>query len=156
VRAALPSYRRRVDPGLATEPLDRLLVRTGLALQRFTRRAAGSYGLSATALEVLGALVELDEVSHRDLAGHLRLAPATLTPVIDALEEAGALTRVRDHADRRVVRISITRPGRERYAAAATGVADAVAELPAPSPDQAELIRVHLLDLLDAIERAVP
>jgi DNA-binding MarR family transcriptional regulator len=142
-----------VEPGPATEPLDRLLVRTGLALQRFTRRVAGSYGLSATALDVLGALVELDEVSHRDLAGHLRLAPATLTPVIDALEETGALTRVRDGADRRVVRISITPRGRQRYAEAATGVAAAVAGLPTPSPDQAELIRLHLGDLLDAIER---
>jgi DNA-binding MarR family transcriptional regulator len=156
VRAALPSYRRRVDPGPATEPLDRLLVHTGLALQRFTRRVADSYGLSATALDVLGALVALDEVSHRDLAGHLRLAPATLTPVIDALEGAGALTRVRDGTDRRIVRISITPRGRERYAAAATGVAAAVAGLPTPSSDHAELIRVHLLDLLDAIERTAP
>jgi DNA-binding MarR family transcriptional regulator len=145
-----------VDPGPATEPLDRLLVRTGLALQRFTRRVAAAHGLSATALDVLGALGELDEVSHRDLAGHLRLAPATLTPVLDGLEGAGALTRVRDGADRRVVRVSITSKGRELRAAAATGVADAVAGLPAPSPDQAGPIRAHLIDLLDAIERAEP
>ena len=145
-----------MDPGPAGEPIDRLLVRAGMALQRFTRSVAGSYGLSATALDVLGALVELGAVSHRDLAGHLRLAPATLTPVVDALEGADALIRVRDGTDRRVVRISITPAGRERYAAAAAGVACAVAELPVPSPDEAELIRVHLLDLLAAIERAAP
>ena len=63
---------------------------------------------------------------------------------------------MRDGTDRRVVRISITPRGRERYAAAATGVAAAVAGLPALPSDQAELIRVHLLDLLDAIERAAP
>jgi DNA-binding MarR family transcriptional regulator len=145
-----------VHPGPSTEPLDRLLVRTGLALQRFTRRAAATHGLSATALEVLGALVELDEVSHRDLAGHLRLAPATLTPVLDVLEAAGALTRVRDGTDRRVVRVSITQSGRELCAEAAAGVADAVAGLPAPSPEQAAVIRAHLLSLLDAVDGTVP
>jgi DNA-binding MarR family transcriptional regulator len=148
-----------VHPGPATEPLERLLVRTGLALQRFTRRAAAAHGLSGTGLDVLAALVELDEraeLSQRDLAGHLRLAPATLTPVLDALEAAGALARVRDGADRRVVRVLITPRGRERYAAAAAGVAEAVAGLPAPSPRQAALIRVHLLRLLDAVDRAGP
>ena len=154
MRASLPSYRRGVDP--ATEPLDRLLVRTGLAVQRFTRRVAAAHGLSATALDVLGALVELDEVSHRDLAGTLRLAPATLTPVLDALERAGALARVRDGSDRRVVRVSITERGRQRYAAASAGVTDAVARLPTPSGEQGELIRAHLLDVLEAVDRAVP
>jgi DNA-binding MarR family transcriptional regulator len=141
-----------VHPGPATEPLDRLLVRTGLTLQRFTRRAAAAHGLSATALDVLAALVELDELSHRDLAGHLRLAPATLTPVLDMLEAAGALTRVRDGVDRRVVRVSITPAGRERYAAAAAGVAGVVAGLPEPSPEQEALIRAHLLGLLQAMD----
>jgi DNA-binding MarR family transcriptional regulator len=159
VSAPLPPYGLAVHPGIATEPLDRLLVRTGLALQRVTRKAAAAHGLSATALDVLGALVELDdrhELSHRDLAGHLRLAPATLTPVLDGLEAEGALNRVRDAADRRVVRVSITPHGREWHAAAAAGVATAVAALPAPATDHAAVIRAHLVGLLDAIERAMP
>lgn len=130
-------------------------MRTGSALQRVTRKAAAAHGLSATALDVLAVLVELDEheeLSHRDLAGHLRLAPATLTPVLDMLEAAGALTRVRDGVDRRVVRVSITPAGRERYAAAAAGVAGVVAGLPEPSPEQEALIRAHLLGLLQAMD----
>jgi DNA-binding MarR family transcriptional regulator len=145
-----------VHPGPATEPLDQLLVRAGQELRRFTHRAAAAHGLSATGLEVLAALAELDDLSHRDLAGRLRLAPATLTPVLDALEAAGALTRVRDGTDRRIVRVSITQTGRDRCAAAAAGVADAVGTLPAPSPEQAAMIRAHLLDLLDAVDRSVP
>jgi DNA-binding MarR family transcriptional regulator len=148
-----------VHTGPAAEPLDRLLVRTGLALQRATRRAAAAHGLSATALDVLAALVELDEggeLSHRDLAGYLRLAPATLTPVLDGLEAEGALSRVRDAADRRVVRVSITPHGRERHAVAAAGVAAAVAALPEPACDHAAVIRAYLVGLLDAIERAAP
>jgi DNA-binding MarR family transcriptional regulator len=145
-----------VHPGPAAEPLERLLVRTGQALQRFIQRAAAAHGLSVTALEVLGALVEHDGCSHRDLAGRLRLAPATLTPVLDSLEAAGALTRDRDGVDRRVVRVSITDPGRERYVAVARGVERAVAELPEPSPAQAAAIRAHLRDLLAAVDRADP
>jgi DNA-binding MarR family transcriptional regulator len=148
-----------VHTGPATDPLDRLLVRTGLALQRVTRKAAAAHGLSATALDVLAALAELDEraeLSHRDLAGYLRLAPATLTPVLDGLEAEGALNRVRDAADRRVVRVSITPHGRERHAAAAAGVAAAVAALPAPVSEHAAVIRAHLVVLLDAMERAAP
>ncbi len=147
-------YLLAVPPG--PEPLDRLLVRAGLAVQRFTRSVAAAHGLSATALDVLGALVELDEVSHRDLAGHVRLAPATLTPVLDALEGAGAVTRERDGRDRRVVRVSITHRGRARYAEAATAVAAAVAGLPAPRPDRAPLVRAYLIDLLEAVDRAAP
>ncbi len=131
-------------------------MRTGQALQRFIQRVAAAQGLSVTALEVLGALVEHDGCSHRDLAGRLRLAPATLTPVLDSLEAAGALTRVRDGVDRRVVRVSITDSGRERHAAVARGVECAIAELPEPPPEQAAAIRAHLLDLLAAVDRADP
>lgn len=131
-------------------------MRAGSALQRVTRKAAAAHGLSATALDVLAVLVEFDELSHRDLAGHLRLAPATLTPVLDALEAQGAVIRLRDAADRRVVRVSVTRHGRERHAAAAAGVAAAVAALPGPSPDHAAVIRAHLLGLLDAVDREMP
>ncbi|GAA5112036.1 MarR family winged helix-turn-helix transcriptional regulator [Pseudonocardia adelaidensis] len=141
-----------MSAGPATEPLDRLIVRAGLALQRLTRQAAAAHGLSATALAVLAALVEVDALSHRDLAGCLRLAPATLTPVLDALEADGALKRVRDGADRRIVRVAITPHGRDRHAAAAAGVARAVAALPEPAPDAAALIRAHLHGLLQAMD----
>ncbi len=140
-----------MHPGPATESLDRLLVRAGRALQRFSRRTATAHGLSATALAVLDVLVRHDAPSHRDLAGRLRLAPATLTPVLDALEATGALTRVRA-ADRRVVQVVITESGRERFAVAAADVAGAVARLPRPSPEQEALIRAYLRVLLDAID----
>jgi DNA-binding MarR family transcriptional regulator len=145
-----------VHPERSTEPLDQLLVRAGQALRRFTQRAAAAHGLSATGLEVLAALAVLDDLSQRDLAGRLRLAPATLTPVLDALEAEGALTRARDRTDRRLVRIAVTPRGRELYAAAAAGVAEVLAGLPEPSPEQAVLIRTHLLNLLDAVDGAVP
>lgn len=131
-------------------------MRTGLALQRLSRKAAAAHGLSVTALAVLAALIEVEALSHRDLAGHLRLAPATLTPVLDALEGDGALRRVRDGADRRIVRVAITRRGRDRHTAAAAGVARAVGVLPGPAMAEEPLIRAYLSGLLQAVDDGMP
>jgi DNA-binding MarR family transcriptional regulator len=147
------TYRRLVHSGPGTEPLDRLLIRAGQALQRVNRRVAAEHGTTATGLAVLGVLVEREAPSQRELAGHLRLAPATLTPVLDTLEAAGDVMRVRDGADRRAVRLEITDLGRARYARAAAGVTEAVDALPRPSPEHAAIIRGHLLALLDATDR---
>ena len=145
-----------MQPGPGTESLERLLVRTAQALQRCARRTAAAHGLTATALEVLGVLVVHDAPSQRDLAGHLRLAPATLTPVLDALEAQGALIRVRDAVDRRVVRVSVTARGREWCAEATADVEQVLAGLPRPAPEHAALVRAHLLALLDALDRPEP
>jgi DNA-binding MarR family transcriptional regulator len=141
-----------VQPEPGTESLERLLVRTAQALQRCTRRTAGEHGLTTAALEVLGVLAAHDAPSQRDLAGHVGLAPATLTPVLDALEARGALVRERDAADRRVVRVSVTGYGRELCAEATAAVERVLATLPRPGPDRAGVVRAHLLELLDALD----
>lgn len=134
-------------------PLNELLVRAGSSAQRWAQRAASAYGLTATAMAVLGVLAEVDAVSHRELAGHVGRTPATLTPVVDALEAMGSLVRERDRADRRVVRLSITTAGRLRFVAASEEVARAMREqLPSPGPEQAAAVRAYLLDVLAAVE----
>jgi DNA-binding MarR family transcriptional regulator len=116
-------------------PLEQLVVRAGREVQRAVERAASSAGTSATGMAVLAALEECGPLSQRDLAGHVRVSPATLTPVMDALEAAGALTRERDRTDRRVVRASVTPHGRGLRAAAASAVRRAVEQrLPRPEP----------------------
>jgi DNA-binding MarR family transcriptional regulator len=139
--------------GSGGEPLDRLLVRAGQAVQRITRRVSAEHGTSATALAVLGVLVEHEAPSQRELAGHLGLAPATLTPVLDALEADGDVTRVRDGADRRAMRLEITDRGRARHARVAACVAEAALALPRPAPQHEAIIRAHLLAVLAAAER---
>jgi DNA-binding MarR family transcriptional regulator len=121
------------SPGPAALPLDRLVVRAGRELQRATERAAAGAGVSVTGMGILAVLEEYGPLSHRDLAGHVRVSPATLTPVVDALEAAGALTRERDRADRRVVRAAVTPYGRRlRTAAAAAVQREVVRRLPRP------------------------
>jgi DNA-binding MarR family transcriptional regulator len=84
--------------------------------------------------------------SHRELAGRLGLSPATLTPVLDALETTGAVRRQRDRTDRRVVRVHRTPAGRARLARAPS------ARLPQPDPDVEAAVRAWLRTVLAAAE----
>src|SRR5688572_6812411 len=99
-------------------PLGKLLAWTGGALARYYQRAVAGHGLTQASLGVRGVLGHTGAVSRRELAAHLGITPATLTPVVDALEVSGELTRERDPADRRVVRLTITERGRERMVTA--------------------------------------
>lgn len=133
-------------------PLDALLVRVGSAAARYRRRAAAARGMTSTAFGVLGVLGERDRLSHRELAGRLGVTPATLTPVVDALESTGDVQRMRDHDDRRIVRLTITATGRERWTSASTAVRrDAERRLPRPAPAAEAAIRHYLIAVLAAV-----
>lgn len=133
-------------------PLPKLLTWAGTAVSRRFQQLVAGHGLSSTALGVLGVLGHHDAISHRELAGHLNLTPATLTPVVDALEEAGELRRHRDGADRRVVRLSLTAAGRTRLLTAFTQVATEFgARIPHPPPEHEEIIRGYLVAVLAAV-----
>jgi len=142
------------DP--AQPPLEVLLERVGAAVGRHRRRIAAAHGLTPTALAVLASLGAADPddprdgrcpaPSHRELAGRLGLSPATLTPVLDALESAGEVRRERDRTDRRVVRLHRTPAGRGRLARTPS------ARLPQPDPEVAPAVRAWLLTVLAAAE----
>lgn len=141
------------DPRLM--PLHRLLSRAGQAVSRYSRDVVAAHGLTVTSMGVLGALADSESVSHRELSGYLGVAPATLTPVVDALEAAGELARERDSADRRVVRLRITERGRRRLVDAHGAVVAALRSgLPQPPPRDVEVIRTYLLAVLTAATRA--
>jgi DNA-binding MarR family transcriptional regulator len=154
------------DP--AEPPLEVLLERVGAAVGRHRRRIAAAHGLTPTAMAVLAALdgvgaggtvggrgdssrspLHQDRAhapSHRELAGRLGLSPATLTPVLDALETTGAVRRERDRTDRRVVRVHRTAAGRARLARAPS------TRLPRPDPDVDTAVRAWLRAVLAAAE----
>lgn len=131
-------------------PLEVLLPRAGAAVARHRRRQAARHGLTPTAIDVLDALGQGGAPSHRELAGLLGLSPATLTPVLDALEAAGDVRRDRDPADRRVVRVHRTAAGRSRLAAADQPLPD----LPRPDPEHETAVRSWLLAVLAASDTA--
>lgn len=61
---------------------------------------------------VLRALAEEEGLSHSELAGRMRVTPATISKMIDRMEKAGFVTRRADSKDQRVSRVYMTERGR--------------------------------------------
>jgi len=133
-------------------PLGKLLPRVGTAVSRYYQRAVGEHGCTPTSLGALGILSLRDGLSHRELAGALGVTPATLTPVVDALEATGELRRDRDPTDRRVVRLSLTVSGHEHLRAMSAQVATDLHErLPHLPAGHEQIIRGYLIAVLAAV-----
>ena len=134
--------------------LDQLLSRAGGAVQGHYRRTVARHGATGTAVSVLGVLAHADGLSQRELAGRVGLTPATLTPVLDALEHEGRIGRERDTSDRRIVRLTITDAGRAYVRSVSTEVAAALrARLPRPPAEHEPIIRDYLVAVLSAVGR---
>jgi MarR family 2-MHQ and catechol resistance regulon transcriptional repressor len=94
-------------------------VRAYVKLMRATRSVTARLeprlaecGLTLTQLGVLEAVLHLGPLPHRELGRKLLTSPANLSDVVDKLEKRGLVCRVRDAADRRMVRVELTPAGR--------------------------------------------
>jgi DNA-binding MarR family transcriptional regulator len=79
-----------------------------------------------------------------DIAVALDIVPRAATTVVDALEEAGLVSREADRADRRAILVSLTPKGRqlrEQLAAARLRAADSVLN-PLSDDERRELLRL--------------
>ncbi len=63
---------------------------------------------------VLGILGSRAGMSQQELADTLRMIPSRVVPLVDGLEEAGLVTRVRDQVDRRRNALRLTERGRAK------------------------------------------
>jgi DNA-binding MarR family transcriptional regulator len=79
-------------------------------LARLLRRQ-GDTGLSPSQLSALTSVERHGPMTLGHLADHERVAPPSVTKVVDKLEERGLVVRVPDALDRRVTRVSITPAG---------------------------------------------
>jgi DNA-binding MarR family transcriptional regulator len=61
---------------------------------------------------LLFALFAEDSLTLRDLTARTGLAPSSVTEMVQRMERTGLLSRVRDMADRRSVRVSLTKRAR--------------------------------------------
>ena len=99
------------DPPSETD-LGDLVMRVARALRHRGAHAMAPWDLAphhARALRVVG---RHDGIRPGELAGHLRVAPRSVTDVVDALEERGLLERRPDPTDRRATVLALTASGR--------------------------------------------
>jgi DNA-binding MarR family transcriptional regulator len=85
---------------------------TGLAFSRAYRPLLDRLGLTYPQYLAIVALADRDDRTVGELGDLLFLDSNTLTPLIKRLESAGLVSRRRDSADERVVRVSLTAAGR--------------------------------------------
>ncbi len=71
------------------------------------------YGLSSPQLNILKELSEVKEIPTGKLAQKISLSQATVTDILDRLEEKGLIIRQRSSFDKRRVYIQITEKGKE-------------------------------------------
>jgi DNA-binding MarR family transcriptional regulator len=82
---------------------------------RDTHLAGGD--ISHAQFELLIELDERGELSAGELASAARIAPASVTQMLDGLLESGHVERTRSDSDRRVVLVRLTKLGQARVAA---------------------------------------
>jgi len=92
---------------------------TSLAMTRLYKPLLDKLGLTYPQYLVMLVLWEGDGLAVSDLGGRLSLDSGTLTPLLKRLEATGLITRVRDAADERRVRVGLTAAGRRLKAKAA-------------------------------------
>lgn len=104
-------------PSAQDDPLDRFLCfavySTGLAFNRLYKTVLDELGLTYPQYLVIVSLMARDGQRVSEIGDRLFLESNTLTPLIKRLEMAGLVSRRRDSADERVVRVSLTDRGRD-------------------------------------------
>ena len=98
------------DDALLTQTADRLHS-AAIHLLRQVRQLDPATGLTAPRLSALSVVVFAGPLTMRALAAAEQVRPPTMSRIVDALEEAGLVTRESSAADHREVRISATPTG---------------------------------------------
>ena len=87
-----------------------------LMLREFTRRSRGVESLSLTVPQMvaLHCMADRQAVTMKELAAAMRTRGSSSTVLVDRLIAQGFARRKRDASDRRVVRVAITKKGKDR------------------------------------------
>jgi DNA-binding MarR family transcriptional regulator len=88
------------------------------AIQDYSQEVSNSFGITGPQLWALKIVSLHAGLALGDLSRKMYLHPSTVTGVIDRLESKGYVVRDRDSADRRVVKVSLTRKGQALVAKA--------------------------------------
>ena len=145
---------------LADAPLLKLVALADhVTKQRWSRIMSRQHGLTSAGASVLMTLAwgigkgfergTPGRSTHADLAKRCWVTPATLTGVVDTLERAGYVSRVRDESDRRVVWLVVTDTGRTRSLEISAQLRAAYPPTSVEQdPAQAAIVRAYLVELI--------
>jgi DNA-binding MarR family transcriptional regulator len=125
-----------------------------MAFNRFYKPMLDRMGLTYPQFLVLSLLWREDDQAVGRLGERLFLESNTLTPLIKRLETADLVTRTRDAADERVVRVRLTEAGRA-LAVDAGCLAQAVMEQTNLTPEAMAQLRDGLITLRDQLRLGV-
>jgi DNA-binding MarR family transcriptional regulator len=95
----------------AEADLGDLLMRVARTLRRRGVAATAPWDLSPHQVRALRVVARHERIRPGELAAHLRVAPRSVTDVVDALEERGLVTRAPDPSDRRATVVTLTASG---------------------------------------------
>ena len=126
-----------------------------LAFNRFYKPLLDRMGLTYPQSLAMALLWREDEQTVGRLGEQLFLESNTLTPLIKRLEAAGLVTRARDRADERVVRVSLTDAGRA-LAVGAACLPQSVLDATEMTPEALTDLRQGLGALRDKLRAAQP
>lgn len=115
----------------------------------------GELGLYRGQPAILKALWKQDGLTHSELAGLMRVQPATVTKMAQRLEQAGFVTRRPDPDDQRVSRVYLTEAARA-VEADVKQVSSTLAEelLHGFTPEEVLLLRRFLIQMRDNLMAA--
>ena len=105
-------------PGVLAARIGFLLARAHLIAREKADRALDELGLTMKGFAALATLASDGPVSQQRLSQRIRMDPATMVDVIDALERSGHIVRRRNPADRREYALQTTAKGRALLARA--------------------------------------
>jgi DNA-binding MarR family transcriptional regulator len=124
--------------------------------RRLAREVAARYGVTATQLTVLKLLHQIGDLRLGDLSRRIQAQNSTVTGIVDRMEEAKLVERIRDADDRRAWRIVLTPLGRKVAERAQVSpwetFREALAEL--PREDKKRLVQI-LSQVAENVQRAV-
>lgn len=142
-----------LDPAEADTSPAELASRLRLTVARLNRqlRQQSDVELPPTRLAHLSTIERQGPLTLGALAGIERVAPATVTKVVNHLERLGFVVRRRDEADRRVVRVQVTAEGKERLRTTRTRKTAWLAQrLDELAPDELERV-AESMDVLEKL-----
>ncbi|MQY06669.1 MarR family winged helix-turn-helix transcriptional regulator [Actinomadura macrotermitis] len=126
-----------------------LFVRAAKRIRRAQTERLAPLGLTPAQARVLRLVVGGGPLRMVDLADRLQVVPRSVTTLVDALEEAGLVTRTPDPANRRSLLVEPTERGRAVRAEMAGIRRQAAEEVLAPlTAEQREVLR-GLLTVID-------